>query len=64
MTDIATLTKNGYTIFNVNKNKTPSHNGYGIKDWNKMPHDELTKKLDVNDKMFGIYILQGYCRVI
>ena len=45
MTDIKTLTNNGYTLFNVNKNKTPFHNGFPIKDWNSLTHDELKQKL-------------------
>ncbi len=54
MTDIKTLTNNGYTLFNVNKNKTPFHNGFPIKDWNSLTHDELKQKLDINSKMFGM----------
>ena len=60
MTDIATLTKLGYTIFNVNKQKAPVHNGVRMMGWNKMPHDELTKKLDINSNMFGMRMgIQG-----
>ena len=52
--DAKTLSQNGYTLFNVNEKKLPSSNGFGIKKWDAMSHNELKKRINFNNKMFGM----------
>ena len=52
--DANTLSQNGYTLFNVNEKKLPSSNGFGIKKWDAMSHNELKKRINFNNKMFGM----------
>ena len=52
--DAQTLSKEGYTLFNVDEKKLPVSNGFGIVNWNKMSHKDLVKKIDFNKEMFGM----------
>ena len=53
---IKTLVKANYTLFNVDETKAPCHRGKKMSGWNDMPHDELIKKieLDNNNNKFGL----------
>lgn len=52
--DAKTLSNNGYTLFNVNDKKLPSYNGYGIREWSTMSHNDLKKRINFDKKMFGM----------
>ena len=52
--DAKTLSDEGYTLFNVDDTKKPVHQGFGIVDWIKMPHNELKKRIDFSKEMFGM----------
>ena len=59
---IKTLVKANYTLFNVDETKAPCHRGKKMSGWNDMPHDELIKKieLDNNNNKFGLRLgVQG-----
>ena len=52
--DAQTLSDLGYTLFNVDENKKPVYNGYGIPDWTKMDHTALKNRIDFKKEMFGL----------
>jgi len=54
MIEAQTLSKNGYTLFNVDTQKKPVYNGFGIVDWMKMPHNDLKRRIDFSKEMFGM----------
>ena len=54
MIEAQTLSKNGYTLFNVDTQKKPVYNGFGIVDWPKMSHNDLKKRIDFSKEMFGM----------
>lgn len=52
--DAKTLSDEGYTLFNVDDNKKPVYNGFGIVDWMKMSHKDLKRRTNFNKEMFGM----------
>jgi len=60
MNIIRGLVKDKYTLYNVNEKKAPCYQGKEMTGWNKMPHDELIKKLNLNNNKIGMRLgLQG-----
>ncbi len=43
-----------YTLYNVNAKKVPVCGNIPIRDWNKMSHEDLIKKLDLGIEKIGI----------
>ena len=43
-----------YTLYNVNAKKVPVCGNIPIRDWNKMSHEDLIKKLDIGIEKIGI----------
>ncbi len=48
------LSDDGYTLFNVDSKKLPVYNGFGIKGWNNMSHNDLKKRINFSKEMFGM----------